>query len=109
MPVVKQSLGMGYHVQEVEMTYPDPTEGTAESMLHALVVAIRDGKRHYELKKIVRCYPRLTNRTNPFLPLIAEISRLQGIADNQEEDLWHYKDKTETQANIIMHLRKKLK
>jgi hypothetical protein len=99
---------MGGDVPEGEMNYPDPKDGTAETLLHALVVAIRDGKHHWELKKIAKCYPRLLNKTNPFLALIDEIGGLQCDVDRLSEDLWLYKDRTETQANIIMHLRKKV-
>lgn len=49
----------------------------ASVLLHAIVVALRDDLPRHELIKLVAIYPRIMNRSNPFVPLVEEIATLR--------------------------------
>jgi len=89
------------------MNTPEISEGTAQKLLHALVVAIRDGKHRYNLTKIASCYPRITNKSNPFLSLLEEIQKLQGTVDCQAEQIWSLIDRNDRLENSIKYYKGK--
>lgn len=74
----------------------------ASMLLHALVVALRDGRPRADMIKLISAYPRIMNRDNPFLPLIDEIGELRkhaGIRFEQADLLREVDGKLEAWTN----------
>lgn len=83
------------------MNIPDPKTGTTEQLLRAFVIAIRDNKHRYELRKLVACYPRVTNTANPFLSLLDRIQELQRESDNKSDKIHWLEERLEEATNKL--------
>lgn len=60
---------------------------SADVLLHAVVMAVRDGASMEKLNDILRCYPRIMNKSNPYTVLIDEICRLRQTCEEQAAKL----------------------
>jgi hypothetical protein len=59
----------------------------AETLLHAVVIAARDNATRYDIRDLLKCYPRIQNKINPYLVLFDEIYRLRQQCDAHEKTI----------------------
>lgn len=59
------------------------TNASADVLLHAVVVTVRDGAGIERINELLKCYPRVLNRSNPYTVLLDEICRLRATCEEQ--------------------------
>lgn len=59
------------------------TSASADVLLHAVVMAVRDGASIERITDLLKCYPRVLNKANPYTVLMDEICRLRATCEEQ--------------------------